>query len=100
MKPKWLPELEEECAPSTPTLGMADDDVEFTDFEYSDRAEGDWVISGPLDNNRGPGRSFATPRDAERWLRVRYGVRFKRMLAESTGLGRWSALIREDLCTN
>lgn len=81
--------------PSTPTQDLSDDEVEGTEWDYSDRAPGDWVVSGPLGNlGGGPGRRFVTARQAERWCREKYGADFKRMIPEAIPGDRWAALIR------
>jgi hypothetical protein len=79
----------------TPHMGMADDEVETTEFFYSDRAPEDWVVSGPLgENGHGNGRSFATIGEAEKWARGFYGWRFKGRLPDEGFGGRWAMLVR------
>ena len=79
---------------STPTDDLSDDEVESTEWDYSDRAPGDWVISGPLGHlGGGPGRRFATVKQAERWAREKYGYRFKRPVVEAIPGDRWAFLI-------
>lgn len=81
---------------STPTYALDDDEVEATDWDYPDRAEGDWVVSGPLGSEGygRPGRWFASWKAAERWAREKYGDRFKRRIPETSQYGaRWGFLI-------
>jgi hypothetical protein len=83
-----------DSAPKTPDLHMEDDEVESTEFEYSDRHPTDWVVSGPLADNRERGRWFRGMRDAEAWCREKYGDKFIRMIPEAKIGKRWAALIK------
>ncbi len=73
---------------------MDPDEVETTEFEYSDRGPGDWVSSGPLGDGAGPGRRFESVAAAELWARRFYGARFRRMLTDTIPYGRWGCLVQ------
>ena len=79
-----------------PNAGMADGEVEETEFFYSDRAPEDWVISGPLGaGGHGRGRPFFTWLEAESWARCFYGGRYKgRLPDEPNSGGRWAFLVK------
>lgn len=96
VQPKDLLELEEEleAPPKTPDVGMDDDEVKNTAFEYSDRHPNDWVISGPLKDSSTPGRRFRTWAQAEIWAQNKYGERLIRRVPEAAAGGRWAFLIR------
>lgn len=95
-RPSDLPDDEslEQSEHSTPEYWMGDAEVEDLAFEYPDRAPEDWVISGPLGNARGPGRSFRSWGAAERWAREFYGDRLKGRIQEAQEGTRWAFLIR------
>ncbi len=77
----------EEVAPEIPTIDALPEVV-----DYSVRAPGDWVLSGPLGEARYQGRRFATEIDAYRWACAKYGRdRVRRMRALEF---RWMLLIR------
>jgi hypothetical protein len=90
----WPDEEVLNSSPKTPDLHMEDDEVEGTEFEYSDRHPTDWVISGPLADGKGPGRYFRSFRAAEEWAREKYGDKFIRMIPEAKVGKRWAALIK------
>lgn len=95
--PSDLDDEDIEYLPSTPEVGMSDDEVENLEIEYSIRAPGDWVISGPLGaHGGGPGRRFATVKQAEAWVREKYQQRVKYRIPEATtnGGNRWAWLIK------
>lgn len=74
---------------------MEDDEVAGTQFEYSDRAPTDWVLSGPLgEEGGGPGRRFDSLEDAENWVVAKHGDRVKRAVTEAVLGNRWAYLIR------
>jgi hypothetical protein len=79
-----------------PEYHLNDEDVEGMEIDYSTRAPGDWVISGPLAHGKGPGRMFATLEEATRWAREKYGPRLKGRIAEATrwDASRWAFLVR------
>lgn len=81
---------------SIPNIGMEAEEVEGTEFEYSTRAPGDWVSSGPLFSGGGPGRRFDTWDEAERWARAFYGTRLKGRIpdAQREGHNRYAFLIK------
>lgn len=81
-----LPEEDERY--STPTHDMDDDAVESTEFEYSDRPSGSWVVSGKL------GVRFESWKAAEIWARRKYGKRYIRPVPELDTYGKWGFLIR------
>lgn len=91
-------ELEEvEPVLKTPEYHLTDDEVEAMDIEYSTRGEKDWVISGPLGGHgKGPGRPFATLKQAWNWAKEKYGNRLMGRIAEATLFGgnRWAFLIK------
>ena len=83
--------------PTTPDHLMSDEEVEALPIEYSTRAPGDWVLSGPLGvHGRGPGRRFATLKQAEEHVRALHGDRVLYRIPEATlnGGNRWAWLIR------
>lgn len=82
--------------PRAPDCMMDENDVENTEFDYSDRAPDDWVSSGPLgDSGFGRGRPFEDWDAAEAWARKFYGWRYRGRKAEEPGcLGRWAFIIR------
>jgi len=82
--------------PPCPTILMEDDEVEHTEFHYSDRAPDDWVISGPLgENGHGKGREFDTWDQAEAWAREFYGWKFRGRKPDEPGShGRWAFVIK------
>lgn len=99
--PDGLPDddLDEAFPLTTPEYHLSDDDVEGMYVEYSTRAPGDWVISGPLGaHGRGPGRHFVTIGQATRWAREKYGRRLKGRITEAANFGgnRWAFLIKGD----
>ena len=78
---------EEVTAPAAdlpiPEWWMEPADVENSEFQYSARAPGDWVISGPLGaTSIRRGRRFMSWRAAEMWARDFYGTRFNGRVAE------------------
>jgi hypothetical protein len=84
-------------APRTPEYHMDDEDVEALDVDYSVRAPGDWVVSGPLGvHGMGPGRRFANIQQAARWVTEKYGTRVRHRIPEATlaGGNRWAWLIK------
>ena len=91
----WLVDDEETTPARTPSYVLSDDEVEATEWEYPDRAPGDWVISGPLGSEgTGRGRWFANWRQAEKWAREKYGFRFKRRVPEAAQYGAsWAFLV-------
>ena len=81
---------------TTPECDMSDEDVEQLPIEYSIRAPTDFVISGPLGaHGGGPGHRFATIKQAEAWVKKRYGDRVKYRIPEATtnNGNRWAWLI-------
>lgn len=82
---------------TTPEYHLSDDDVEGMFVDYSTRAPEDWVISGPLgEHGRGPGRHFASMKEARGWAKEKYGARVRRQIIEARRFGgnRWAFLIR------
>jgi hypothetical protein len=79
---------------TVPEVWMADEDVAELEFDYSDRAPSDFVISGPLNGGPGPGRRFESWMAAERWAREFYGARFKRRIEIPEESYRWGFLVR------
>lgn len=108
MSPEYNELDDEEVEERTPNVHMSDEDVEALPVEYSIRAPGDWVISGPLGaHGHGPGRHFPRIRDAEEWVRGKYGDLVRWRIKEASrstnaGLGdpemrggnRWAYLIK------
>lgn len=85
---------EDKYTPRAPDIGMDDDEVESTEFEYSTRAPGDYVVSGPLGDGGGPGHRFQTVTAALIWLTRKVGgKRIKQRIRESEAGGRWSFLV-------
>jgi hypothetical protein len=82
--------------PVVPTVLMDDDEVEATEFLYSDRAPTDWVVSGPLgESGFGKGRDFPTWEAAEEWAKDFYGWRFRGRKPDEPGShGRWAFVIK------
>ncbi len=78
-----------------PEYWMEAEDVEDTDFDYSDRGPDDWIVSGPLVNGS-RGRVFPNWAAAERWAREKYGVRFLGPVQELRAMDapRWAFHIR------
>ena len=72
---------------------MADEEVEGLEFEYPDRLPTDFVISGPLGDAKGPGRTFRSWHAAEKWAREFYGARFKRRVESPEEAARWAFLV-------
>lgn len=92
-----LDDIDEDVTPTTPDCTMSEDDVAGMFVEYSTRAPGDWVISGPLGTHGGgPGRRFTNIKQAEAWVREKYGERVKYRITEATlsGGNRWAWLIK------
>lgn len=88
-----LPEL----TPPGPDITMSDDEVEETEFDYSDRHPNDWVLSGPLGSHGGgPGRRFPSWSWAEQYAKGLHGDRVLRRIPEAALFGgnRWAFLIR------
>ena len=81
---------------NVPTCNLEDDEVEEAEWEYSDRAPGDWVISGPLPSGSGPGRWFPNWAAAERWARSFYGDRLRGPVREAKrdDANRWAFVIK------
>ena len=79
-----------------PDCHLEDDEVEAAEWDYSTRAPGDWVISGPLPSGGPPGRRFANWDEAEEWARAFYGKRLKHPIweAQRDGGNRWAFLIK------
>lgn len=78
---------------------MDESEVEGMDVEYSTRGPNDWVLSGPLGvHGGGPGRRFASVKQAEEWVREKHGDRVIRRIPEAAhcGRNRWAYLIRGD----
>ncbi len=92
-RPSDIPVEDEPAEHPTPEWWMADEEVEDLDFEYPDRLPTDFVISGPLGEARGPGRSFKTWSSAERWARQFYGERFKGRIHAAEEGTRWAFLV-------
>jgi hypothetical protein len=82
--------------PEVPNCYLEDDEVETEEWDYSVRAPGDWVISGPLPSGSGPGRRFENWDEAEEWARAFYGKRLKSPVwdLQRSGCHRWGFLIR------
>lgn len=81
---------------ASPVCDDDDDLVAGTDFDYSDRAEGDWVLSGPLGpNGHGPGTSCDDMVAAEAHARKLHGDRVKRPITDAVPHGRWAFLIKK-----
>lgn len=95
-EPKEIGEKELEYRPATPDHSMSDEEVEELEFEYSVRAPGDYVVSGPLGaEGRGPGHRFSTVQAALIWLTRRIGGnRIKQRIHEAESGGRWAFLCR------
>ncbi len=89
---------------ATPECWMGEAEVESASFQYSERALGDWVISGPLHlDGPGPGRRFPSWDRAEEWARRFYGARLRGRIVRPSQIpayldpddyGRWAFLIR------
>lgn len=64
---------------------------------YTDRAVGDWVVSGPIYPARGPGRSFLRAEHALKWAIIFYGEGRVRLLPESLNpkAKRWAILVKK-----
>lgn len=89
---KKLEKLQE--VTSVPNVHLNDDEVERLSFDYSIRAPGDYVVSGPITGiGGGPGRVFATADSAEEWARGYFGNRFRKRITDSERGGRWSILV-------
>lgn len=90
---KEIGEPEEKYLPRAPDIGMDDEDVEHTEFEYSVRAPDDYVVSGPLGDGKGPGHRFNSVQAALIWLTRRIGgKRIKQRITEAEDYGRWAFL--------
>ena len=78
-------------------MECTEEEVEATEWEYSDRAPTDFLVSGPLGaDGVGPGRVFASHRHAEIYVRSKYGTRVRRAAPEAEMDGeRWAFLIRK-----
>lgn len=90
-------ELETVPALRTPTIEMSEDEVEQTEFSYTDRSPDDWVLSGPVTEllGRGPGRRFESVKEAWRWAKEKYGPRLRGRIREAEEFGgRWAFVIR------
>lgn len=63
---------------------------------YSDRAPGDYIVSGPIGAGGGVGRRFDDADDARAWCVATYGPRLKdfRCQQVTAAAQRWVALIR------
>lgn len=93
VKPLGAEAEEEKFTPRVPDIGMDDDEVELTEFEYSTRAPGDYVVSGPLGDGGGPGHRFSTVTAALIWLTRRIGgKRIKQRIIEAETGKRWAFL--------
>lgn len=78
-----------DLAPAIPTIDALPEHV-----DYSTRAPGDFVISGPLGAGRGQGRHFNSTLAAQNWAVAKYGRnRVKRIDGESSEF-RWAFLIK------
>lgn len=89
-------DLDDVVPSRTPEYHLSDDEVEGMDIEYSTRAPGDWVLSGPLGGwGTGPGRRFATIAQALKHARELHGDRVKGRITEATLFSgnRWAFLI-------
>lgn len=86
---------DEKFTPRVPDIGMDDDEVESLEFEYSTRALGDYVVSGPLGSEgTGPGHRFNSVHAALIWLTRRIGgKRIKQRITEAEPY-RWAFLVR------
>lgn len=75
---------------------LDDDEVESTEWSYSDRAPDDFLVSGPVgEEGVGRGRWFPDDLEAARWVRERYGPRVRRRAPENEMEGlRWAYLIK------
>lgn len=71
-------------------------DTDFGNFvHYSDRADTDFVVSGPLQSGWGPGRWFPSRALAQAWALEKYGPANVKLVKQS--LGRWSFLVRKNV---
>ncbi len=91
LTPEEIRSLEESAidAPTVDALGLA--------VGYSDRAPGDYIVSGPIGAAGGPGRCFDDLDAARAWVVVTYGSRLKgevRCQNVTASIVRWYALIR------
>jgi hypothetical protein len=82
-----------------PSVELTEEEVEVTEWEYSDRAPTDFLVSGPIGAEgtewAGPGRAFSSHRHAEIYVRSKYGNRVRRAAPEAEMDGdRWAFLIR------
>lgn len=60
--------------------------------DYSTRAPGDFVISGPCGDGRGKGRYFRNHGSAYQWAATKYGLR--RVSRVEAGEFRWAVLVK------
>ncbi len=97
VKPMGEAAEDDKYLPRAPDIGMDDDDVENTEFEYSDRAPTDYVVSGPLGpDGWGPGQRFNSVAAALIWLTRRVGGnRIKRRIVEAEAGNRWAFLVAQ-----
>lgn len=63
--------------------------------DYSDRAPGDWVISGPLVEGACRGRLFGSPVEALQWAAAKYGRQRVRLVRSDEEATRWAVLIKK-----
>lgn len=85
-----------EFSSGIPHGDLTDDELEAVEWDYSDRAPTDYVVSGPLgEEGNGRGRWFASWEDAEWWALRTYGDRLKHPIPEANIYGdRWAFLVR------
>jgi hypothetical protein len=95
--PETPDELNEDLPLTIPEYHLNDDEVEGMFVDYSTRGPNDWVVSGPLGSHGGgPGRKFATMKEAWSWAKEKYGQRLKGRITEATlwSCNRWAFLIK------
>jgi hypothetical protein len=65
--------------------------------DYSTRAKGDYIISGPLYPNQGHGRSFLRVSHARKWAERKFGEARVSVVPEclDAGAPRWALLIKK-----
>lgn len=97
IKPLGAEAEDEKYTPRTPDIGMDEDEVETLEFEYSVRAPGDYVVSGPLGpDGGGPGHRFNSVQAALIWLTRRIGGnRIKQRIHEAEAGNRWAFLVKK-----
>jgi hypothetical protein len=82
-------DLASEAPPEIPSIDKLPDVV-----DYSTRAPGDFVLSGPLGEGKGVGRHFDTLEEAAQWAVSKYGKNRVGVLQEQ-GEFRWALLIKK-----